>query len=158
MTVITIHSHFWEWKFAKSPKFADSIKLIWKNYNASNTTTLPVFFFFFFCLKCHSVTFGLVTVMTVTGMTKVMLTSHFSLLSWCKKLEIFRKNLKKFNIPFQSLGLFDFQYFALIDKLSVCTQYLPYRTDKLSVCTQYLPKIIIQICSPCKLLLKCIFF
>ena len=66
----------------KRPKFAISLKLVWKNYNASNTTTLP----FFFRLKCHSCYFWF------NRNDKNYVISYFSLLSWCKNLNYFVKS------------------------------------------------------------------
>ena len=62
----------------KRPKFADSIKVIWNNYNASNTTTLP----FSFCvLKYHSCYFWFGYMDDGNRNDKNYVNSHFSLLS-----------------------------------------------------------------------------
>ena len=77
----------------KRPKFADSIKLIWKNDNASNTATLPFFFFFFFFffLTFDSGYFLFGNRDDGNRNDKNYVNSHFSLLSWCKNLKYFAK-------------------------------------------------------------------
>ena len=83
-------------------------------------------------------------------MTKICKLTFF-VAFWVQKLEIFCKNLNKSIIRFQCLGLFDFQYFALIESIGNRAIYLSIDnpqpsfecyldvTDKISVCTKYSP-------------------